>query len=576
MKLHPLHKLLAASATLLFPALASAQSTPDHWRVVWQERPAEEAYIVWTTKSPGQAHTVHYGQASSQGQVSSYSQHISQGVESGAYTDEQPAYYHSLKLTGLEPSTAYYFTIETDGEFSPELHFVTAPKDERKFKVLYGGDSRSDRPDRQVMNRRVASIVEGDPEIIALVHGGDYVDDGYSWPQWEEWLDDHELTVTAQGKILPIIAARGNHERDSVLYNYVFADPGGEGKARNYFTTQLAPHVTLFNLDSSDSASGDQRVWLERQLIAEQSTRWLIVNYHIPAWPAVKIQGPARLYWVPLFEQYNVDLVCESDGHVLKRTVPIRNEQQDPTGVVYVGEGGMGVKQREPDTKRWYLQPPGMAMSGHHVQLLTFEPDKLTYQAILEDGSIADEYTRAPRPERMLAAFEVQKTQRAGMNGVELFFSYSLDEDTIIQDDISFDQGVKVTRVTLATDRQRLRVETDGMTPGVEYTIDVGDIRDYSSRPLAQRQIKFLMPGAPPMPDMGGPDLGADMGTTPADMGSARDMGPDMGPTAPPRGAGNEDDGCSAASAKGAPVGFLLFFGAMWFIQRRRQRRLER
>lgn len=573
-KLRRLGVALTMSAALVSAlwstSALAADHTPDHWRVIWQERPANEAFIAWTTLTTGTTHTVHYGKVATQGQTASYPEHM-QVVTTGQYTDDDEAYYHHAKLEGLEPSTTYYFTIETDGELSPELHFVTAPEDERTFKVLYGGDSRSDRADRQVMNQRVAAIAEQDEQVLALVHGGDYVDDGYKWFEWQEWLDDHEMTVTPQGRILPIVAARGNHERDSILYNYVFADPGGEGKERNYFVTELGPTVRLFNLDSSDSASGDQRVWLERELLKEQSTRWLIANYHIPAWPAVKIAGPAKLYWVPLFEQYNVDLVCESDGHALKRTVPIRNDKQDPTGVVYVGEGGMGVKQREPDADRWYLKSPGMTMSGHHVQVLTFAPDKLTYQAILQDGTIADEYSRAPRPERMLAPFEIYKVQRGGMAGIDLFFSYSLDEDTIIQNDMTIDQGAKIARASLRPDRQTLRVEVEGLVPGTEYTLSLGDIRDYSGRALVSQQAKFLMPGEAPVMDMGSPakDMGgeSDMSATPKDMGA--DMsGPSPAPPSP-----NTDDGCSSTSAtKAAPGGLLVVFGLIWMWQRRRRR----
>jgi hypothetical protein len=42
---------------------------------------------------------------------------------------------------------------------------------------------------------------------------------------------------------------------------------------------------------------------------------------------------PSTTYW----------FVIESDGHVINRTVPIRNEKKDSTGVVSVGEGDLGV-----------------------------------------------------------------------------------------------------------------------------------------------------------------------------------------------------------------------------------------
>ena len=111
----------------------------------------------------------------------------------------------------------------------------------------------------------------------------------------------------------------------------------------------------------------------------------------------MKKPGSPKKFWVPLFEQFNVDLVVESDGHVIKRTVPIRNEKQDPTGIVYVGEGGLGVSQRRPHRDRWYLKAPGMASSGHHVMRVSFGKEQLDYEAILLDRKVADRTQLRPR-----------------------------------------------------------------------------------------------------------------------------------------------------------------------------------
>ena len=70
---------------------------------------------------------------------------------------------------------------------------------------------------------------------------------------------------------------------------------------------------------------------------------------------------------------------------------------KDPDGVVYVGEGGLGVTPRLPKVERWYVKPPGKATSGLHVQVLTFSPKALRVRAILLDGSVCDDFSRKPR-----------------------------------------------------------------------------------------------------------------------------------------------------------------------------------
>lgn len=381
----------AVSSHPEYSTWAEGQTEPPHLRVTWLENPAHEMAVSWTTRG-ADSNVVYYDTEPRDGNLDEYAFQTEANL-SGTYEDEDP-YYHHAYLTNLEPSTTYYFVVVSDGRVSNEYHVVTAPDDDTPFKLLYGGDSRSDHDKRREINRSLADRLEDDPSILALVHGGDYVYDGDDFNLWNQWLADYQLTTTSAGRVLPIIPTRGNHEGDGMYFNEIFAFPGGtEG---DYFRTQIGERVSFITLDTNSTMSGHQRDWLARELEKSQSSRWLITSYHRPAFPAVKSPGEARDLWVPLFERYNVDLACESDGHAYKRTMPIRNEQHDETGVVYVGEGGLGVGQRSPKD-RWYLRSPGVAAARHHVQLLTFTADELKYEALDVDGGVFDSYTRKPR-----------------------------------------------------------------------------------------------------------------------------------------------------------------------------------
>ena len=384
--------VVVAAGTSLVASGQPEGLTPHQLRIVWAEEPATHARVSWTTADSGSSHAVYYDTVSRGGDVAAYTNQVTT-ARSGQYGSSTP-YYHHVELEGLSPSTTYWFVVETDGQRSDELHFVTGPADDRPLKLLYGGDSRSDPTDRRAMNRRIAQLVTDDASIVALAHGGDYIANGDDWSEWDEWLTDHELARTAEGRVVPVIPTRGNHEDDGVMYNHVFGFPGGDDV--DYFATRLGANATLITLDSNVSHGGDQRDWLEAQLMEAQARRWIVPGYHRPAYPAVKTPGDALEFWVPLFETYEVDLVCESDGHVLKRTVPIRDGAEAEGGIVYVGEGGLGVSQRTP-IDAWYLDAPGMAMSAHHVQVLTFTPEELRYEVIGMDGDMLDSYVTLPK-----------------------------------------------------------------------------------------------------------------------------------------------------------------------------------
>ena len=369
---------------------------PAQWRLTWTTDPATTATVSWSTAETGSVHQLRYRVQGDDAPAAAVL--ADSGRHSGG---PEELHYHHARLTELTPATTYEVQMISDDNESPWFHFVTANASDRPFRLMHGGDSRSDQKARRGMNTMMANLFaqsnqNDDPsdDILALAHGGDYIVSGTNLSQWSMWLSDHELTVTDEGRLMPLIPARGNHDKGK-LFNEVFGVPADD---LNYYAIDLTPQVRFVTLNTETSTAGDQATWLKNELSQSRPThRWLLAQYHKPAYPAVKGPSSALQSWVPLFEKYNVDLVCEADGHNIKRTVPIRDNQPDETGIVYIGEGGLGVPQRTPKTDRWFLQSPGMAGQGDHVFVLTFEPNQLTGQCVRVDGSIADEFTRPVR-----------------------------------------------------------------------------------------------------------------------------------------------------------------------------------
>ncbi len=197
----------------------AADSTPSQFRLIWGEDPAHEATVSWSTTDSAGSHTLYFDKTSHGSDTAAYAGQVS--ARNGEYTRgilgvlDARGYYHHGRLQGLEPATRYYLVVESNGVVSREFHFDTAPADDRTFRLLYGGDSRSDREQRRRINERIRSLVEADPRILGFAHGGDYIMSGLSWGQWSDWLDDHQRTITSDGKLLPLIPARPSTTRCS-------------------------------------------------------------------------------------------------------------------------------------------------------------------------------------------------------------------------------------------------------------------------------------------------------------------------------------------------------------------------
>lgn len=394
--------------TMIVAATLSAADLAQNVRVVWSQKPQSEAVVVWDSKTALKTSVLLYDNVSKADRKRDYA-HMATLSESGLYLEgpgSKPKeaaddwappppspdfFYHHAPLKNLKPNTVYYLAIETDEGISREYHFKSAPKNRQTFKLIYGGDSRTHVDVARQINQQISQMIDKDDSIAGLIHGGDYAVTT-RLGVWVEWLAAYNLTTTENGKLLPIIPVIGNHDvgGKSPIFRQAYGYPGG---TNDYYTCLLTPSIGIVCLNTEISAEGNQREFLEKSLtkLKRKRVKWQLAAFHRPVYPGVKQPGAGRVSWVPLFEEFNIDLVLESDGHCIKRTVPIRGDKEATDGIVYLGEGGYGAPQRDPKLDRWYLQGDNaFAGKGDHVMMLEFTPDTVNYSALLSTGDIVD------------------------------------------------------------------------------------------------------------------------------------------------------------------------------------------
>lgn len=128
---------------------------------------------------------------------------------------------------------------------------------------------------------------------------------------------------------LRVAGVIGNHDYHIGRGRYEFGLLGMPG---SYYTRRLGD-VQLFLLNSN-SVNDGQTAWLEHQL-AESTAIWKIAVLHHPPYTCGGHFGDQDVQerWVPLFEQYGVQLVLSGHDHNYQRFA-VRN------GVRYVVDGG--------------------------------------------------------------------------------------------------------------------------------------------------------------------------------------------------------------------------------------------
>jgi hypothetical protein len=348
-------KTLFLGLTALLFVSFNLQASVNRIRITWSGDTATTAQIIWDGGSEKAKDSVLYFDQVDHGQA--YAKYSKQALV--ANVDEYKKMFNTfVQLTGLEPDTRYYFVIKDHEGLSKRYWFETLPDHPNKrLSFISGGDSRNNRNPRLQANLLVSKL-----KAHAVFFGGDLTNSD-SNKQMKNWLDDWQLSINSDGRITPLVVARGNHERSNSSISRIFGTNLGV-----YYTLNFGGDLfRAYTLNTSTSISGAQLTWFKRDVEQNQDYTWKFAQYHKPMRPHTrgKSEGSRQYkYWAPLFFDYNFDLVSESDSHTVKTTYPIRPSankgedegfvRDDNSGTVYMGEGCWGAPlRRNNDDKSW-------------------------------------------------------------------------------------------------------------------------------------------------------------------------------------------------------------------------------
>lgn len=379
-------KLYVLIACLITLSYAELSARTGRYRCMLRDEPATTITIGWEQFS-GSSAMVYYG-------TTDYGQQYSR-YPYKAYPNRtihsKGMHNHFARLTKLRPNTVYYFVIKDDEGTSKRFSFRTLPDEHQsRLSIIGGGDSRNHRIARQNANRIVARCRPHFVLFAGDMTGGD------SSREWQQWLDDWQLTIGEDGRMTALIAARGNHERSDVSIVDMFDVPH---PTIYYGLTFARGLIRIYTLNSMQSSNSSQLAWLEKDLKSSQDIAWRMAQYHHPMRPHTRRkheQEYMRLHWAPLFFRYGLQLALECDSHMSKITWPVRatnNKSEagydegfvrDPKGTVFVGEGGWGAPLRDPDDGKIWTRAMG---AFNQVKWFFVDLDKVEIRTIKTENA---------------------------------------------------------------------------------------------------------------------------------------------------------------------------------------------
>jgi hypothetical protein len=378
-----------ATAPVMGRPVLGDDPTPVYVHLGLSADPSTSMVIQWRTDEATWATTVEYGVGAALDQTA---EGATFRYVSGFSAASPLVRVHEVHLCGLTPDTVYSYRAggaddQGSSSWSPTFQFRTAPPPEADEEIVIAvlGDTRDGYSVWRSMLQLAKTMA---PDLILF--SGDAVTLGPVQYEWDEFFGNGEGVLES----IPMLAAHGNHDANSVTYFSLFALPGDE----EYYGVDYGPvHVTVLNDTPVENGEigGKGAQFLTDDLAAAAGRPWKLLMHHKPIWSAAANHGgDAELLaeWGPIIDEAHVDLVLNGHDHDYERTKPMRGSSAVATpaeGTIYVVAGSAGANLYTNGSDFW----TELSAKSHSLLVLDVRRGLLEARAYREDGSVLDEFT---------------------------------------------------------------------------------------------------------------------------------------------------------------------------------------
>lgn len=335
-------------------------------------------------------------------------------VQAEKFTDGgKNTWIYRARISGLEPGQTYGYRIR-DGKKATAWMSLKAFAG-NTFKALVFPDSQS--ADYSAWKATAQPAWQRNQDAQFFVNMGDQVDNGQDASQWNAWFD----VVEPMAEKIPMATTVGNHEtydlnwkvRRPEAYMKLFNLPqNGYAQYPNRFYSFTVGDVHFVVLDTVFSEMKDLEPNLEqdeiqwfRKDMEQNRQKWNIVVMHKDPLryafnPATGRTGRDEgieqegKVWMPLFDEYGIDLVLSAHLHTYRNRGHIRDFRHNPDGPLYILTGVAG-DVRYPGL--WKQHPLDEYVAPQpetdNYLVMTKTDDELQLQAFLPDGTLLDTAT---------------------------------------------------------------------------------------------------------------------------------------------------------------------------------------
>ena len=302
-----------------------------------------ELNFAWYSLDNGSAATpvVHFG--TDRNSLQSYTG--TAGDVDTCLTDGVAYHYNHVTVTGLEPNTTYYYTVEKNGVQTEVETYETQSFD--TVKMLYVGDPQigaskgqpqggetlaaesgaantAARNDAFGWNRTLEAALAQDPDVSFIISAGDQVNKTGQAKE-EEYAGYLSPDVLAG---LPVATTIGNHDSLNADYMYHFNNPnateyGATQAGGDYYYSYGNGLFIVLNTNNYNVAEHEQAI--QEAIASDPNAAWRIVTIHQDIYGSGLDHSDTdgmilRTQLTPIFDEYDIDVVLQGHDHTYSRS----------------------------------------------------------------------------------------------------------------------------------------------------------------------------------------------------------------------------------------------------------------
>ncbi len=326
MKIHFIHP----TGLLMFFLLLSLQVSAQVTRQPYLQIPTPTSVIISWQSGTGIPGNVYYGTS-----VSTLTENI---IES-----DYEEIYHDVEISGLTPSTKYFYSVDGPSKGTEEQYFITAPSigdntPVRIWVIADFGQTNSDQNEQRLETvAQWKSFNDNSYHADFVISLGDQTEDDSRYQLQHNFFNQLENVL----KNSPLYTAIGNHDNHDSMQNYLStfdlpaeAESGGiaSGTEKYYSFNYANIHIVVLCTEIEDDEGRKAQVeWLKNDLDHNKQD-WLIACLHRPFHSGGHHRSDIdqdaqdrRDDWLKIMEDHGIDLVLQGHNHVYERSYLLDN-----------------------------------------------------------------------------------------------------------------------------------------------------------------------------------------------------------------------------------------------------------